>query len=175
MYQTGDLILVKNRGWIFDNIRKMTGSEFDHVGMLYVGDTIMVIDATPFSGVSIRNIEVFRNNDYQVYRLKAPYQPIVPNKMVEYCKNKVGCWYDIIQAFCLYFMIAFKIKTELDPVDVKNAFVCSELVAQAGEYAGVKFVQGATDRVTPGDIVNSGLLFEVSNEENYFKNKKKIK
>jgi hypothetical protein len=161
MYKTGDLILVRNKGWIFSNIRKMTGSEFDHVGMLYVGDTTMVIDATPLSGVSIRGIEVFWNNFYRVYRFKSPYQPVVPEKMVEYCKSKVGSWYDIVQALCLYIMIALRIKRELDPIDMKNAFVCSELVSQAGEYAGVKFMVGATDRVTPADIVNSGLLYEV--------------
>jgi hypothetical protein len=59
-------------------------------------------------------------------------------------------------------MIALRIKRELDPIDIKNAFVCSELVSQAGEYAGVKFMAGATDRVTPADIVSSGLLYEVT-------------
>jgi len=162
MYKTGDIIFVKNKGWLFNNIRDLTDSDFDHVGILSVGDTIMVIDATPLAGVAMRPIECFRNNEYKVYRLKAPYQSFA-DKMIDYCENNMGRSYDFIQALCLYVMIAFKMKTTLDPVDIRNAFVCSELISQAAEYAGFYFVDNkiATDRITPADILYSNKLYEV--------------
>jgi uncharacterized protein YycO len=163
MCKTGDLIFVKNKGWLFDCIRGTLGSEYDHVGMLYVGDTIMVIDATPLSGVSFRSIADFRNCDRKIMRLKAPYQKHI-DKMIEYCKKNVGKKYDVLQAVCLYIMLLLKIKRKVEPVDIENAFVCSELISQAAEYSGFSFAKRkiATDRITPADLAKSGKLFEIT-------------
>jgi len=155
----GDIILVRNNGALFDKIRKAMRSEYDHVGIMLTENTL--IDATPTSGVAVRKLEVFDGLDVKVYRLKNQYLPNI-DKMLDYCLDKVGSRYDIIQTLCLYIFIILGIKKTLNPIDMQNAFVCSELVAQAAEFSGFSFNEDmATDRITPADIITSDKVLKV--------------
>jgi len=155
----GDIILARNKGMLFDKIREAMGSEYDHVGIMITENTL--IDATPTSGVAVRSLEVFNGLDVQAYRLKDEYSPNI-DKMVEYCLDKVGSKYDILQTICLYFLMILGIKKTLNPIDVGNAFVCSELIAQAAVYSGFNFDESmAIDRITPADIAGSDKVIKV--------------
>ena len=155
----GDIILVRNKGMLFDRIRSAMNSEYDHVGIMITENTL--IDATPTTGVSVRSLEVFNGLDIQIYRLKDQYKPSI-DKMIEYCLDKVGSRYDIIQTICLYFLMILGIKKTLNPIDIGNAFVCSELIAQAATFSGFNFDESmATDRITPADIARSDKVLKV--------------
>lgn len=155
----GDIILVRNKGMLFDKIRNAMNSEYDHVGIMITENTL--IDATPTTGVAVRSLEVFDGLDTQTYRLRNMYRPNI-DKMVEYCLDKVGSKYDIIQTICLYFLMILGIKKTLNPIDIGNAFVCSELIAQAATFSGFNFDESmATDRITPADIARSDKVLKV--------------
>ena len=155
----GDIILVRNKGMLFDKIRNAMNSEYDHVGIMITENTL--IDATPTTGVAVRSLEVFDGLDTQTYRLRNMYRPNI-DKMVEYCLDKVASKYDIIQTICLYFLMILGIKKTLNPIDIGNAFVCSELIAQAATFSGFNFDESmATDRITPADIARSDKVLKV--------------
>ena len=155
----GDIILVKNNGRLFDRIRQIMDTEYDHVAIALTDNS--VIDATPTHGVAVRKLEVFNGLDTQVYRLKNQYRPNI-DKMIDYCLDKVGSKYDILQIICLYFFIILGVKKTLNPLDVHNAFVCIELVAQAAESSGFSFDETmATDRITPAEIMVSDKVLKV--------------
>ena len=157
--QRGDLIFVKNKGFLFDKIRKLLNCEYDHIGIMLTDNTL--IDATPFKGVAVRSLKEFYNCNVAFYRLKEDYRKHIED-MLSYCSSNVGCKYDLLQIISLYFLIIFNIKKTFDPLDIARAFVCSELIAQAAEFSGFKFNSYiATDRLTPTDIQYSEVLERV--------------
>lgn len=59
-------------------------------------------------------------------------------------------------------MILLGVKKTLNSIDIKNSFVCSELIAQSAEISGFNFRNDmATDRITPPDIMASEKVFKV--------------
>jgi len=158
MIERGDLIFVKNKGFLFDKIRNILNSDTDHVGIMLTDNTL--IDAT-LAGVKIRPLTVFDGLEYCVYRLKPEYAHHI-DEMLNYCTSKLGCGYDFIQIISLYFLILLGIKKTLNPIDIGNAFVCSELIAQSAECAGFSFQdEMATDRITPLELQQSEKVFKV--------------
>ena len=155
----GDLIFVKNKGWLFDRVRKITESEFDHIAIFVSEDEI--IEATPTRGVARVNVGKYDQVTHSVCRIKDEHRGEL-NKMVSYCIDKIGRKYDLLQAISIYILIILGIKRTVNPLDIRNAFVCSELIGQAAEEAGVIFKDGvAIDRLTPADIYNSEKLVKI--------------
>lgn len=152
----GDLIFVKNRGWLFDRVRRVLKSEFDHIAIC-CSDTHLV-EATPTRGVAKEKISKYDSATHSVCRLKDEYRGNL-NIMVSYCESKVGKKYDLLQVISLYILIILGIKRTIDPLDIMEAFVCSELIGQGAERADIIFAEGvAIDRLTPADIYNSDKL-----------------
>ena len=152
----GDLIFIRNKGWLFDRVRKTLGSEFDHVAIC-ISDTALV-EATPTRGVAREDIHKYDSATHCVCRLKDEYRDNL-NIMISYCESKVGKKYDLIQVISLYILIILGIKRTVDPIDIGDAFVCSELISQGAESAGIIFADGvAIDRLTPADIYSSDKL-----------------
>ena len=156
----GDLIFVKNKGWLFDRVRKVTNSDFDHIAIC-VSDKYL-IEATPTRGVAREKISKYAMDEYEACRLKDEYRDNV-NSMVSYCESKLGKKYDLLQVLSLYILIILGIGRTVDPLDVREAFVCSELIGQGAEEAGIIFAEDvAIDRLTPADIYNSDKLEKIS-------------
>lgn len=156
MIKRGDLLFIKNKGFIFDKIRDVLGGDSDHVAMMLTDN--LLVDATPLEGVAIRKLSVYNDVEVSFYRLKEPYQPYLED-MLNYCTANVGCKYDLIQTISLYFCLLFRVSKKINPIDIATAFVCSELIAQAAEKSGFSFNPDmATDRLTPVDIKNSVAL-----------------
>jgi uncharacterized protein YycO len=152
----GDLLFVRNTGFFGEKIREVTGGEFDHVALV-ITDNLM-IEALPFRGVAIKNKRRYRNNYTRTMRLK-DRTPVAG--MIEFALSKVGCLYDWTLVLSLWYLIVSKAKQYQSPIDSKNAFMCSELIMSAGEYAGVKILDGKREWVTPSDLMKSNLLMEV--------------
>jgi len=157
--KAGDLIFVKNNGWIFKRIRDVLDSEYDHIAIC-VSDKYLV-EATPTRGVAREDITKYDSAIHSVCRLRDEYKSNI-SKMVSYCESKIGSNYDLLQLISLYILIILGVRRNIDPLDVREAFVCSELVGQGAEEAGIIFVDGvATDRLTPEDIYNSEKLEKI--------------
>ena len=147
----GDILLVRNGGCLFKRIRDLTNSEFDHAAIFIAEDK--VIESIPV-GVVIRDFsKVYKNSNYKICRLTD--QSRVP-KMVEYCLSNLGKHYDFLQLLSLYILVGLRVKRTVEPIEFKNAFICTELISQAAEFAGFRFQDGvANDRITPQDIYSS--------------------
>lgn len=155
----GDLIFVRNNGWLFNRIRQVTNSEFDHLA-LCISDSHL-IEATPTRGVARAFITKYDSTTHSVCRFNDEYKSNI-DTLVSYCESKLGRKYDLLQVISLYILILLGIKTSTNPLDIREAFVCSELVGQGAEEAGIIFADGvATDRLTPGDIYNSDKLEKI--------------
>ena len=147
----GDIVLVRNGGCLFKRIRDLCRSEYDHAAIFISEDK--VVEALP-QGVVIRDYnKVYKNSEHKICRLTD--QSRVP-KMVEYCLSKLGKRYDFLQIISLYILVGLRIKRTVEPIEFKDAFICTELISQAAEYAGFRFKDDvANDRINPQDIYSS--------------------
>jgi hypothetical protein len=156
-HQIGDLIFIANKNWFFDYLRGVAKARFDHVGMFI--DVDKYIEAVPFGGVHIKDYSNVWQQDHSIVRLKDETK--IP-KMIEYCLKQEGKKYDFLQAVCVYFLVLFRITRTLNPVEIGSAFVCTELIGQAANYAGFKFVENINaDRLLPDDIYNSDKVIKI--------------
>lgn len=150
-HKAGDIIFIVNKNFFFDYLRSIASASFDHVAMFVSQDR--VIEAVPLGGVRVRDYKEFMDQDHRIGRINDQIR--VP-KMVEYCLKQEGRKYDLLQAICVYFMVLFRIKRSLSPIEIGTAFVCTELIGQSANYAGFKFVDNIdSDRLLPDDIYNS--------------------
>lgn len=148
------LLFVQNKGFLFKRIRKLINSDYDHVALI-ISDTEL-IEATPFKGVHIEKIEKYKNTYTRSFNLR--YKEL-EEPILKYIKSKIGKKYDLLHVLSLYFFILFNIDLKKSPIDLKNSFICSELIVESAEYAGFKFPDGLdTDRITPQDLLNSELI-----------------
>ena len=158
MYKTGDLLLVKNYSFIGNMIRKILDSEYNHVGLFVTDDE--VIEAT-FKGVyktDISKFEELRDKnklEFNIYRFReiTETQLIL---MIDYALGNVGMKYDFWQLITLYLFFLLHINRKIEPIDVCNAWICSELIGESAEHAGIRFQGNVdSDNITPKDIYTS--------------------
>ena len=155
----GDIIFVKNKGWIFDRVRSVIDSDFDHIAVCVSGTHL--VEATPTRGVAKEKISKYDSVTHSVCRLKHGYKGHIKS-LVSYCESKVGKRYDVLQLISLYILILLGIKRTIAPIDIREAFVCSELIGQGAYSAGIELIEGVeVDRLTPGDIYESDKLEKV--------------
>lgn len=150
----GDILVVKNKGWLFDKIRTMIQADFDHVA-LYVTDNL-IVEATPTAGVKIVDASKYTGQEKKVLELLPGNDK---ERLIEFALMKVGTGYDWLNLIALYLQVAFSIQR--DSLDIPNAFLCVELLADGAEYAGFSFKEGVDkDRLTPADIISSDKVKE---------------
>ena len=155
----GDIVLSKEQSptsWI---LRKLTRSQWSHVG-IYDGFG-KVISAVPFKGVIYKNYgEMFEKcSNVGVYRVKDMTKQRA-DKVIEFCEKHRDTKYDFMQAAVLGWRILTDgLKTNTGDPNPDN-FVCSELVAEAFASIGINFGK-IPDNVLPSTIEKSHLVRRV--------------
>jgi len=165
--KTGDILLVRHYSFIGKMIRKITDCEYNHVGV-FVTPT-QIVEAT-FGGVKLTDISDYehrkrkRKLDYDIFTFKQPLTYRQKEIIVNFCVDKIGEKYDFFQFISLFFFFLFHInRKDIDPIDCRHAFICSELVAEAFEKAGVTFNSNIDiDNVTPADIARSDIIRKIT-------------
>lgn len=161
----GDILLIRTDTFIGGQIRKMTDSYFNHVGMFISETEIIEASMLGVKTTAFSKFEKQQQNgklDYGIYRVKdmtTKQSEIMANFLIQ----KIGSTYDFIQFLSLLLFFIFKWNREKEPVDVPNAFICSELMSGALDKAGLKFSDNIDkDCITPADIEKSKILERVT-------------
>jgi uncharacterized protein YycO len=161
----GDIILVKNYSFLGRQIRKVTGGNYNHVGMFISNNKL--IEAM-FSGVKITDItgyEIARAEgklDFDIYRFKNISQHQI-DTTTSFLLDQVGCKYDFLQLLSIFIFFVFHINRTIEPIDIRKAFICSELIAKALEIANIKISEEVdVDNITPFDIEYSEKLEKIT-------------
>jgi len=158
----GCVLAVKNKGWLSWLIRKIIKCDYNHVGVFV--DDERVVEST-FRGVYITPFEVFKKRkengeiyDYAVFEVIGVSEE-QKEKVAQYVLNEVGGGYDLVQLFNIGLFMFLNIARIVEPIDIRHAWVCSELVAEAYESVGIRFIEDVDpDLITPADIVCSKLV-----------------
>jgi len=139
----GDIILSHGPYLISKIIRKVTHSYWNHAG-IYIGHGKQ-IEARKFGVVQSSYVD---KGEYTKV-ISKKLSKVQREKIVEYAKQQIGKKYDYMQLVSLFFIWLFHIG---QVKNVKNHFICSELVAEAYTKAGIKLSRKPIVYVTPGDI-----------------------
>jgi len=164
MRQSGDILMVHNNTWLGKAIRCITRSSFNHCGIFVSEDEL--VEAT-YKGVEQNNISKFdslvtsNKCSYSVYRVKNITSEQIQT-VVNFVKQEVGDKYEITQIIELFFVFVFHLPRNLNLIDDKKQWICSELVAEAFQDAGIKFFDKIrVDDMVPGDIPKSDIVEQV--------------
>ena len=156
--QKGDIVLVRNTGWLSTAIRYLTKGYYNHTGMFISSDEI--IEAT-FKKVEINalsiliDMSVTNKCEFSVYRPINLTQEQI-DIMVDFAEAQVGDKYDFVQLICIGLFILFHIGRKHQPLDARKAWICTELIGEAFLAAGIKLDDKIDpDALSPAEIANS--------------------
>ena len=162
----GNIILIRSYDFTGHQIRRVTGGTYNHVG-LFVTDNI-IIESNPGKGVILTPFDVYKKQealnkcDYAIYKF-IHLGPVEIESVITFLLDKVGSKYDFLQLLSLFIFFIFNITRRIEPIDIRNAFICSELLAEAVESIGVRFVSHIdSDNITPTDIEKSIIVAKIS-------------
>jgi uncharacterized protein YycO len=163
-YQIGDILMVRNKGPLSWIIRFITRSDWNHCGIFVSSNTI--VEAT-FRGVFKSDIEKFtekRNRFelfYEVFRVRNIKQTETSTAGA-FALSKVGAKYDEVQLARMFLMYVLHIPRRIRIPDSDIKWICSELVAQAFEKAGIILnPRIRPDNMVPGDFTKSPMVEKV--------------
>ena len=161
-----NLILVRSNTFIGKQIRRITGSYYNHIG-IFLND-VEIIEAISASGVIITSYEKYQKLkqknklDFDIYTLKQPISSEEWNIVESYLREQIGRKYDIMQFLSLLFFFIFHINRTVNPIDIEKAFICSELVGKACSKINIFFNNKIElDNLTPKDIEDSEIIEKV--------------
>lgn len=157
MPKRGDILFVKTYDFVGPIIQKFTHSDFNHCAIFIDSNT--VVEARP-SGIKKTPWTNFleRYKKHQIQYAIGEVKEITPeniDKMVEFAVSKIGKGYDFLQVATIGLWIAMGWYTKYPLADVKWAWSCSELVAEAIKQAGYEVKQTKDPNVSPADIYRS--------------------
>jgi len=162
----GCLILIRNSGIVSKLIRKLTHSEWNHVGIFENNNHI--IESTFRNGVVRTKFINFleekkqgKIENFDIYKIKDITED-QKNIMVQFIIERIGHKYDFFQFICLGLMLLVGLTRKIEPIDDTNKWLCSELIAEGAYQAGIKFHENIDpDNITPGDIVSSKITIKI--------------
>jgi len=146
----GGYVCVKTRGVYAWLIRKLTGSEFNHVAVIGFDDNLF--EAEP-GGARKRPL-----SEYDGYEMIFSPDVLTPKQQVQVVAKAEALldtpygWTDIARLGLRCMGIQWAWLTRA--ADVERAMICSQLVAACGESAGLDWNCGRESpaAVTPGDL-----------------------
>lgn len=162
--QRGDILLVKYKSGIFSKlIRIITKSEWNHCA--WAINDYQLIESL-FQGVVISDISKFMNSakyDLKLVRVKNINIKSL-NLAVCEAEKQVGKNYDILQLISLAILFLLRYR-KIQPIDLKDAYICSELIATKLRNFGFQFHDKFdADSISPADIERSDRVIDVSDE-----------
>jgi len=131
-------------------IRVFTMSNYSHVDVVMPHtEGQRLFGALLWKGVSYHRSTYDHEKDYYIeFENEIQY-----TRFFKFLEDQKGKDYDIISIFGFFFH-----KRQWHD---KNKWFCSELIAAASEYAGVRLLNFHTNRVTPIDLIKSLKVWEV--------------
>jgi len=144
----GDYGVVKTNGFFGLLIRLGTTSRWNHA-IVYIGEG-KAVSADP-TGVKIVNISDYKNIAWNKHEMLTPIERI---KIAEAAESFVGRPYDFFTISLLALRIlGLKINLPFFTyLARKDGFICSELVAEAYDKAGISLLDKPDYLVVPGDL-----------------------
>nr|WP_314739557.1 YiiX/YebB-like N1pC/P60 family cysteine hydrolase [uncultured Haemophilus sp.] len=152
----GDIILTASNDIFSKGIQYATGGNYSHALMMF--NQVSYIHAVPKSkenteGVQVGNIQrmFFQDKKYVcVLRLKE-YEKMqnIINKACSFIRGEVAKGYD--------FLRAIDVKLKTGKIGYDNKKICSQLVAEAYESAGIRLVNDSSN-CSPEELKQSDLL-----------------
>lgn len=157
MPKKGDILFVKTYDFVGPIIQKFTNCDFNHCAIFIDENT--VVEARP-SGIKKTQWTDFmtRYKKHQIQYAFSQVKEITPeniDKMVNFAISKIGRGYDFLQVTTIGLWILMGWYTKYPIADVKWAWSCSELVAEAIQQAGYTVKQTKSPNVSPADIYRS--------------------
>ncbi len=150
----GDIILTSSDNIFSKGIRLLTNSNYSHALMIF--NQTAYIHALPEGGVQSGNIQrlFFRDKEQVcVLRLKnyKEYQSLIPNAC-SFLRGELAKGYN--------FFNAIDVKLKTGRLSNKYTKICSQLIAEAYEYAGIKLVENSKN-CSPEDLKKSEFLEKI--------------
>jgi len=158
--QTGDLIFCSGNYFFSRLIQKFTKSTWSHVGIIYKDealDRILVLESEKVFGVRFAPLSKYlkdyhgKNKPYKGYVVLARIHPEIPltslQKAVSYGMDELTKPYDNWEIIRIAIRILFKITRR----EHNRSYICSELVQECFNNAGIKFLDNDT-KISPEDI-----------------------
>ncbi len=148
----GDVILLRGRGEIADQVRTVAGGEFTHA-MLYVGDGSLI--HSDIDGVHADNVQrlLFEDETDVLVRRAICAAHQQREQAITYVRRNIDVSYSVKEAL--------KASKTGHWTDRSNRQFCSRLIAQAYQSAGVNLVP-SPDYCTPNDLAQSTTLHSVN-------------
>lgn len=164
MIKRGDILVVRNIGWLSKAIRVLTKGYYNHVGV-FISETELV-EAT-FKEVAVSPLAKFvdmynnRQCEFAIYRPKNA-TPDQIDMIVDFAEAQVGRKYDFAQLLSIGLFICFKVGRKHEPIDLRKYWICTELVGEAYESAGIRLDDKIdSDSLSATEITNSKHLERV--------------
>jgi len=145
----GDYGVVKTNGIVGKLIRVGTLSRWNHAVVCIAGDVL--VEARPV-GVSLGKASNYKNIAWNQHESLTDAQRI---SIANYAVDQIGKPYGFLDIFTIFLRILGlrspfpKFWTKLAK---RKGFICSELVAESYEQAGIKLLNKPNSIVTPGDL-----------------------
>lgn len=158
--QTGDLIFCSGNYFFSRLIQKFTKSNWSHVGIVYRDealDRILVLESEKVFGVRFAPLSKYlkdyhgKNKPYKGYVVLARINTEIPitalQQTISYGMDELTKPYDNWEVIRIAIRIIFKITRR----EHNRSYICSELVQECFNKAGIKFLDKDT-KISPEDI-----------------------
>ena len=158
MPKKGDILFIKTYDFVGPIIQKFTHCDFNHVAIFIDENT--VVEARP-SGIKKTAWADYmaRYKKHQVQYAVGEVKDITSDsidKMINFVVSKIGKGYDFLQVTTIAIWMLMGWYTKYPLGDVKWAWSCSELVAEAiKQGSGLEVKQTKDPNVSPADIYRS--------------------
>lgn len=148
-----DLILVRGKGFLNEEIKEITHSTYSHVAGVVLGN--MIVEAQGFSKVRVQSLEAYAGS-YDVYRYEGLTNEQALN-ILKYVRKQVGKRYSYLLFLWEFFHYAFGLKIP----NLGKQLICSTLWTRTFKKAGIKLCPGIR-YPSPAEIAKSKLLRKVA-------------
>lgn len=159
----GDILLSRNKKHpVSITIANITKSNWSHV-FLYIGEGKII--ESSIHGVVINPLSHYLNNKYDVglFRTKEKLSPEQTKKLIDRARSLLGIKYGFLQVLWLAILRLFGKSEDPDwSLDVDTGMICSEMIAHAYEYIGIKFKDLPPHQIEPEDIDQSNQTIRVT-------------
>ena len=153
----GDLLCFKGRGFVSWAIRRVTKSDYSHVGLVFNYESRVFCLESVGTGVRlILMSELVRHYEGGIDYFSIKASEAEKKSAISWAFGQLGKKYDTIG---IYRFLRHIMGGDVSVMRQNDEWFCSELVAKAYKEAGVTLVDGEKPAFTsPSDIVKSGLV-----------------
>lgn len=164
----GDVIVVSGSSFISKTIKSIVGSKWTHAAV-YVGNgNILEIDWNSRARI-VKNHYFNGELEYVVMRSKEPITKEQRHKLIAaaVAHDNTGNRYDFPLLVSIYMKKRFPNVKLFSSWNMKNHFICSELIENVMKAAGIDWFPNTEGDICPHDYIESPHLKEVPAIDGY--------